>query len=69
MGRNAWLATQCRSHRSPAKFPANREFYRENHDFRPLTASVEQETAVPQGLFEQFPKQTIREFFLKNREF
>jgi hypothetical protein len=27
--RNGWLATQCRSHLSPGKFPANREFYRE----------------------------------------
>jgi hypothetical protein len=27
--RNGWLATQCRSHQSPHKFPANREFYRE----------------------------------------
>ena len=27
--RTAWLATQCRSHRSPLKFPANREFYGE----------------------------------------
>jgi hypothetical protein len=26
--RNAWLALQCRSHRSPAKFPANREYCR-----------------------------------------
>ena len=26
---NVWLATQWRSHRSPAKFPANREFFRE----------------------------------------
>jgi hypothetical protein len=24
-----WLATQCCSHPSPAKFPANREFFRE----------------------------------------
>jgi hypothetical protein len=32
--RNAWLATQCRSHQSPGKFPANREFYREIGDFR-----------------------------------
>jgi hypothetical protein len=29
----AWLATQCRSHPSPRKFPANREFYREFCDF------------------------------------
>jgi hypothetical protein len=27
--RTAWLATQCCSHPSPVKFPANREFYRE----------------------------------------
>jgi hypothetical protein len=27
--RTAWLATQCCSHPSPRKFPANREFYRE----------------------------------------
>jgi hypothetical protein len=31
-----WLATQCKSHLSPAKFPANREFYREDRDFRPV---------------------------------
>jgi hypothetical protein len=31
--RNGWLATQCCSHRSPPKFPANREFYREAGDF------------------------------------
>jgi hypothetical protein len=31
--RNGWLATQCRSHQSPRKFPANREFYRETCDF------------------------------------
>ena len=29
---------------------------------------LKQETAVPQGLFSRFPKQTIREIFLKNRE-
>jgi hypothetical protein len=28
-----------------------------------------QETTMPQGLFSKFPKQIIREFFLKNREF
>lgn len=28
----AWLATQCRSHRSPSEFPANREFYRDSMD-------------------------------------
>ena len=27
--RTGWLATQCRSHPSLGKFPANREFYRE----------------------------------------
>jgi hypothetical protein len=31
--KNAWLAAQCRSHPSPRKFPANREFYRENRYF------------------------------------
>jgi hypothetical protein len=30
---------------------------------------LEQETAVPQGLFSEFPKQTIREIFPKNKEF
>jgi len=30
---------------------------------------LEQETAVPHGLFYGFPKQTIREVFPKNREF
>jgi hypothetical protein len=29
VARNAWLATQCRSHPFPQEFPANREFYRE----------------------------------------
>lgn len=29
-----WLATQCRSHCSPHKFPANREYYREFFRFR-----------------------------------
>jgi hypothetical protein len=31
--RNAWLATQRRSHLSPGKFPANREFNKEFRDF------------------------------------
>jgi hypothetical protein len=30
---------------------------------------LERETAVPQALCGQFPKQTIREIFPKNREF
>jgi hypothetical protein len=30
---------------------------------------LEHETAVPQGLFNEFPKQTIREVFAKNRDF
>jgi hypothetical protein len=35
-----------------------------------LKAAIsKQETAVPQGLFAKFPKQTIREIFLTNREF
>jgi len=33
------------------------------------TTIVQQETTVPQGLFSEFPKQTIREIFPKNREF
>ena len=33
------------------------------------TTILEQETAAPQGLFGKFPKQTIRENFLLNREF
>jgi hypothetical protein len=33
--RTGWLARQCRSHPSPRKFPANREFYREFCDFGP----------------------------------
>jgi hypothetical protein len=33
--RNAWLATQCTPHPSPRKFPANREFTGEKHDFGP----------------------------------
>jgi hypothetical protein len=33
------------------------------------TTILEQETAAPQGLFGKFPKQTIREKFLLNREF
>jgi hypothetical protein len=35
-----------------------------------LEATItKQETAVPQGLFSKFPKQTIREKFPQNREF
>jgi hypothetical protein len=35
-----------------------------------LKAAIsKQETAVPEGLLSKFPKQTIREFLLKNREF
>lgn len=37
-GRTAWLATQCRSHPSPRKFPANREFNREFCSFGALSA-------------------------------
>jgi hypothetical protein len=65
---NAWLATQCTSRPSPLKFPANREFYRENQDFRRQDDIVQQETTVPQRLFGEFPKQAIREIFPKNRE-
>jgi hypothetical protein len=36
---------------------------------RPQRAISKEETAVPQGLFSKFPKQTIREIFPKNREF
>jgi hypothetical protein len=32
-------------------------------------AISKQETAVPQGLLSKFPKQTIRDYFSKNREF
>src|SRR6516165_4681459 len=32
-GGTAWLAMQCCSRQSPAKFPANREFYREFREF------------------------------------
>ncbi|MGA2058566.1 MAG: hypothetical protein ABSG88_25095 [Bradyrhizobium sp.] len=34
-----------------------------------MATMLEQETAVPQGLFSEFPKQTIREIYPKNREF
>jgi hypothetical protein len=34
-----------------------------------MATMLEQETAVPQGPFSEFPKQTIREIFPKNREF
>src|SRR5712671_5080859 len=46
----AWLATQCRSHQSPGKFPANREFYREFCDFEGWEPILQQETAVKQPL-------------------
>jgi hypothetical protein len=35
----------------------------------PKATIAKQEIAVPQGLLTQFPKQTIREIFPKNREF
>src|SRR5579863_5323726 len=66
---NFWLATQWRSHRSPAKFPANREFYRENHDFRPLGDNLKATNRCAAGTFRKLPKQTIREIFSTNREF
>lgn len=34
--RAVWLATQCLSHLSLGKFPANREFYRESGDLAAL---------------------------------
>jgi hypothetical protein len=34
-----------------------------------MATMLEQQAAVPQGLFSEFPKQTIREIFPKNREF
>jgi hypothetical protein len=37
---NAWLATQCRSHPSPGKFPANREFNREFCSFWALRGDL-----------------------------
>src|ERR1700722_513654 len=52
---NAWLATQCRSHRSPAKFPANREFYRENHDCGPQGDDVRAGNRFAAGTFQQIP--------------
>jgi len=36
-----WLATQCRSHPSPGKFPANREFNRENCRFSALALDLD----------------------------
>ena len=51
----AWLATQCTSHPSPAKFPANREFYRENHDFRPQDDNSRAKNRCAAGTFRQIP--------------
>jgi hypothetical protein len=50
-----WLATQCTSHRSPAKFPANREFNRENHDFAPQGGNLEARNRCAAGTFKQIP--------------
>jgi hypothetical protein len=52
---NAWLATQCRSHLSPAKFPANREFYRDNRDFRPRGDNHKARNRCAAGTFQQIP--------------
>ena len=52
---NAWLATQCTSHPSPRKFPANREFYRENHDFGPQDDNPKAKNRCATGTFQQIP--------------
>jgi hypothetical protein len=67
--RNAWLATQCRSHLSPANSLQTGNFTGKITILRPQRAISKEETAVPQGLFSKFPKQTIREKFPQNREF
>jgi hypothetical protein len=67
--RTAWLATQCRSRRSPANslLTGNLTGKITISDLKP--AVLEPETAVSQGLFSKFPKQPIREFLSWNREF
>jgi len=52
---NDWLATQCTSHPSPVKFPANREFNRENHDFRPERGNLRVRNHRAAGIFRQIP--------------
>jgi hypothetical protein len=46
-----WLATQWTSRRSPAEFPANREFNRENHDFRPQGGDLKARNPCAAGTF------------------
>ena len=53
--RTGWLATQCTSHPSPAKFPANREFYRENQDFRPVSDDPKARNHLAAGTFRRIP--------------
>jgi hypothetical protein len=60
---NAWLATQSTSRRSPLKFPANRNFTGKITISGGKDDNRTAETTVPQGLFSEFPKQTIREIF------
>jgi hypothetical protein len=46
--RNGWLAAQYWSHPSPGKFPANREFYREDRALRVFQeeTGIEKRTAT-----------------------
>jgi hypothetical protein len=67
--RTGWLATQCGSHLSPRKFPANREFCRESCIFSALRACLAPRTPMLQALSAQFPRDLNRELFLGNREF
>ncbi len=46
-----WLARECRSHLSPANFPANRELYREIYDFEASGNTWKLEITKPQRRF------------------
>ena len=67
--RNAWLATQCRSHPSPGEIPANREFFREFSSFRPKALLPCLKTTASQRDLAQFPTGINREGIPRSREF
>jgi hypothetical protein len=51
----AWLATQWNTNLSPRNFPANREFYRENHDFSPQGGNSKASNRCAAETFQQIP--------------
>lgn len=62
-----WRRSGIRTGLRP-KLPANREFYREYCDFRPVSGDFLARNCCPAAILMQFPSQINRDEICKNRE-